>query len=256
VAQWILAHRQENRYTFVDCPPPMGAYLTNIRFKDALVDPQIVVSPDPMDWAIGLTRINRDLSTELVTQKIVDILTTFTNLSQRDQSALVILISEMIENVHRHAAPSVDGFAVAQVYPRRLKMGITLVDAGIGVRKSFEEGEPSIDISSLRTDEDFLRAALALHATSKSTLHSGYGLYLLSELISRNRGTFLISSGNATLLGYRQAGKLHLEPSTHQAWLGTIVSVIIDLSRDLPLRQIYKEMPLEEGMTHEDYFAE
>ena len=42
----------------------------------------------------------------------------------------------MIENVHRHAETPTDGFAVAQVYPKKLKMGITLVDAGIGVRAS------------------------------------------------------------------------------------------------------------------------
>lgn len=162
----------------------------------------------------------------------------------------------MIENVHRHAQAPVDGFAVAQVYPQRLKMGITLVDAGIGVRESFETGEPSIPIGGLQTDEDFLRAAIKLHATSKSSGHSGYGLYLLSELISRNGGTFLLASGHATLIGYRRAGKLFVESFQNRPWQGTIVSVIIDLTRDLPLLQIYKEMPLPEGFTHEDKLFE
>src|SRR5213593_3218912 len=107
-------------------------------------------------------------------------------------------------------------------------MGITLVDAGIGVRQSFERGHPSIPIGNLKTDEEFLRAALRLHATSKSVGHSGYGLYLLSELISRNRGTFLLASGASTLVGYRRAEKLFLEGFTHRPWRGTIVSVIID----------------------------
>jgi hypothetical protein len=168
----------------------MRGYLDNIRFSDALVNPEIVVSQDPMDWAVGLTRINRELSTEKVTDKIVDILTTFINPKADDRSALSVMIAEMIEKVHRHAQAPVDGFAVAQVYPQRLKMGVTLVDAGIGVRRSFEGGEPSIPIAGLQTDEDFLRAAITLHATSKSSGHSGYGLYLLSELISRNGGSY------------------------------------------------------------------
>ena len=234
----------------------MRGYLENIRFAEALVNPEIVVSPDPMDWAVGLTRINRELSTEKVTDKIVDILTTFINPKADDRSALSVMIAEMIENVHRHAQAPVDGFAVAQVYPQRLKMGITLVDAGIGVRKSFENGEPSISIAGLKTDEDFLRAAIKLHVTSKSLGHSGYGLYLLSELISRNRGTFLLASGRATLVGYRRAGKLFIESVQNRPWQGTIISVIIDLKRELPLNQIYKEMPLPEGITHEDKLFE
>jgi anti-sigma regulatory factor (Ser/Thr protein kinase) len=207
-----------------------------------------------MDWAVGLTRINRELPTEKVTEKIVDILTTFVNPPSDERSALYVLISEMIENVHRHANAPVDGFAVAQVYPKRLKMGITLVDAGMGVRASFEKGSPSIDISGLKTDADFLRAAIRLHATSKSHGHSGYGLFLLSELLSRNRGTFLLTSGAATIVGYRRRGSLQVDHFTHRPWQGTIVSVVIDLQRDLPLLQIYNEMPLPEGTTDDELF--
>jgi len=256
IAQWVLAKGLVNRYSFPQCPAPMRGYLENIRFPEALVNPEIVVSQDPMDWAVGLTRINRELTTEKVTDKIVDILTTFINPKADDRSALSVMIAEMIENVHRHAQAPVDGFAVAQVYPQRLKMGITLVDAGIGVRRSFETGEPSIPIAGLQTDEDFLRAAVKLHATSKSSGHSGYGLYLLSELISRNGGTFLLASGRATLIGYRRAGKLFIESFQHRSWQGTIVSVIIDLGRELPLNQIYREMPLPEGITNEDKLFE
>jgi len=252
IAQWILARGRVNQCAFPECPPKMKGYLENIRFVEALVNPQIRVSQDPMDWAVGLTRINRELSTEQVTDKIVDILTTFINPKPDDRSTLSVMIAEMIENVHRHAQAPVDGFAVAQVYPKHLKMGITLVDGGIGVRKSFEIGEPSIKVEDLHTDQDFLRAAIRLHATSKSSGHSGYGLYLLSELISRNGGTFLLASGHATLIGYRRGGKLFVESYANRYWQGTIISVIIDLTRDLPLLQIYKEMPLPEGLTHED----
>ena len=47
----------------------MRTYLENIRFPEALVNPEIRVSQDLMDWAVGLTRINRELSTEKVTDK-------------------------------------------------------------------------------------------------------------------------------------------------------------------------------------------
>lgn len=252
LAQFLLAEGLVSRHSFVDCPLAMRGYLDNLQFGDALTNPQIKVSPDPMDWAVGLTRINRELSTERVTDKIVDILTTFINPQADDRSALSVMIAEMIENVHRHAKAPVDGFAVAQVYPKNLKMGITLVDAGIGVRASFETGEPSIPITHLTTDAEFLATAIRLHATSKSENHSGYGLYLLSELISRNRGTFLLASGGATLIGYRREGRLFLESFEHRPWRGTIVSVIIDLTQSLPLSQIYREMPLPEGIESDE----
>jgi hypothetical protein len=256
IAQWILANGVVDRYTIGRTSPQMRQYLERVRFAEALRNPTIKVSPDPMDWAVGLTRINRESATEKVTEKIVDILTTFVNPKPADSSALYVLISEMIENIHRHAAAPVDGFAVAQVYPKHLKMGITLVDAGIGVRSSFEQGQPSIDIGQLATDADFLHAAIRLHATSKRQGHSGYGLFLLSELLSRNRGTFLLTSGSATIVGYRRRDALYVETFTHRPWQGTIISVVIDLQHELPLDQIYKEMPLPQGVTDDDLFEE
>lgn len=254
VAQWILARRLVNRYEFVDTAPGMEAYLENISFAAALRNPEIKISQDPMDWAVGLTRINRDQPTEKVTEKVVDILHTFVNPGEADRQALLVLISEMIENVHRHAKSPVDGFAVAQVYPRQLKMGITLVDAGIGVRQSFVEGQPSVATSHLRSDEAFLREAVKLYSTSKRDRHTGYGLYLLAELVGRNRGTFLLTSGTASLVGYRRGHELVFDSYTHRPWQGTIVSVILDLNRDLPLTEIYKEMPAPKGFEDDDLF--
>jgi anti-sigma regulatory factor (Ser/Thr protein kinase) len=251
VAQWILAHHLVNRYDFAETSDQMLRYLEDIRFSAALRNPEIVISPDPMDWAVGLTRINRNQPTERVTEKIVDILHTFVNPTPDNRQALAVLVSEMIENVHRHAQSPVDGFAVAQVYPKQLKMGITLVDAGIGVRASFERGEPSVDISRLHSDGDFLREAVKLYSTSKRRRHSGYGLFLF---IGRNRGTFLLSSGGATLVGYQRSRQTVFDAFAHRPWRGTIVSVIIDLSRELPLLEIYREMPLPQGYQDDDLF--
>lgn len=242
LAQWILANQMERGFEF-ECSPAMQAYLDDIRFSAALRNRQIMISPNPMDWAIGLTRINRDQPTEIVTKKIVEILQVFVNPSPGDLQALEVLISEMIENVHRHAASPVDGFAVAQVYPKKLKMGITLVDAGMGIRKSFEEGDASVDVSSFGSDADFLHEATRLYSTSKKTRHSGYGLFLLAELIRRNRGTLLLTSGSASLIGYARSGGMHFDEVRHAPWSGTIVSVIIDLHNQLPLLDIYREMP-------------
>jgi len=255
LAQWILANGLSGSYRFVDCAAEMRRYLDDVRFEEALQNPEIVISPDPMDWAVGLTRINRAQPTEKVTEKIVEILETFINPVPQDREALTVLIAEMIENVHKHANAQVDGFAVAQVYPERLKMGVALVDAGIGVKASFLSGDPSVPIAELRTDEDFLREAVKLHSTSKRQGHSGYGLYLLSELIGRNRGTFLLASGGCSLVGYRRQRKTVFDAYHHAPWRGTIVSVILDLNQRLPLSDIYREMPTLPDLETDDIFV-
>ena len=255
LAEWILANHLV-RHHEIECPPEMEAYLDRIRFEAALKNREIRVSPDERDWAVGLTQINRDLPTEDVTAKIVDIIDTFIHPDPQTRQAFQTLIAEMIENVHRHAEASVDGFAVAQVYPKRLKMGITLVDSGIGVRESFERGQPSIPIEGLRTDADFLRAACKLHATSKPSRHSGYGLYLLSEVVARNRGTFSISSGCATLVGYLRSKEVVFDAFSHAPWKGTIVSAIINLHNSLPILEVYRSMPAPEGYSADDLFVE
>ncbi len=263
LAEWILSNRLVPLYEFDGLAEEMERYLERIDFPAALRNREIKISPDPMDWAVGLTRINRDQPTEKVTEKIVDIIHTFANVSEPNRQALLILISEMIENVHRHAMIEEDGFAVAQVYPKQYKMGITLVDAGIGVRRSFELGDPSVPIGHLRSDGEFLREAVKLHVTSKRTRHSGYGLYLLAELVARNRGTFLLTSGGATLVGYykqsrgrgRAGGSVEFENYLHAPWQGTIISVILDLQHDLPLLEIYSAMPAPAGYEDDDFFV-
>jgi len=253
LAEWLLANSLFTRY-HAECPPEMEQYLERIHFRRALHDRQIEVSEDPMDWAIGLTRINRDLPSHQVTEKIYDIIATFIDLQPEARQALQILIAEMIENVHRHAEAPSDGFAVAQVYPARLKMGIALVDAGMGIRNSLEGALPRAHRGEQRTDRDFLREACRLHVTSKPDRHSGYGLYVLSEVVARNRGTFCLTSGRATLVGYQRKGNVVFDFHDHEPWDGTIVSVIVNLHRDLPILDVYKRMPAPEGYSDDELF--
>ena len=250
IAEWLLANGLTNAYNFCNLEDDMQRYLGRMQFDDALRQSKILIKPDEEDWAIGLTRINKDLSTEQVSSKIVDIISTFVATDKNDESALSVLISEMIENVHRHAKTPVDGYAVAQLYPEKLKLAITLVDAGIGVRGSFEEGTPSVEIDKLNDDADFLIESTNLYSTSKNQKnsgHTGYGLYILSELVAKNRGTFLLTSGTATIIGYQKRDKVTFDRYTHSKWNGTIISIILDLNNSLPINEVYAGMPLMPG---------
>ncbi|MBI5709773.1 MAG: hypothetical protein HZC42_05610 [Candidatus Eisenbacteria bacterium] len=253
LAQFILSRHLQGQYS-VECGAEMHAYLERIGFEDVLRNRPRTISPDPMDWAVGLTRISTGSATETVSEKIVDIIATFANLEAPERSSLFILVAEMIENIHRHACAPVDGFAVAQVYPRKLKMGITFVDGGIGIRKSFEEGQPSVDVSQLKEDADFLERACDLHVTSKASGHSGYGLYLLSRVVANNRGTFVLTSGSATVVAYLRRGEVSFDRYVHRPWQGTIVSVILDLNERISTRDVYKTMPVPEDWEIDELF--
>jgi hypothetical protein len=92
--------------------------------------------------------------------------------------------------------------------------------------------------------------------TSKSAAHSGYGLYILAELVRRNRGTYAITSGAETVIGYQGVRGPVEEVRSHAPWRGTVVTMILDLYNKLPLGEVYKTLPLPEGMTEDDFFAD
>ena len=232
-----------------------NAYLKRIGFLNALRGVGGSIEGDPEDWSLRLTILG-DPSVEDATRRMLDILDTFVNPTKEERASLGILLGETIENVNRHANAKTAGFVVAQVYPKRYKLQMTIADAGIGVRRSFLEG----DVEAYRriewSDADFIRLATKPLVTSKSAAHSGYGLYVLSELVRRNRGTYSISSGANTIIGYLTKQGPVEEVHLHAPWRGTVVTVILDLQNKLPLGEVYKTLPLPAGVSEDDLFED
>jgi type I site-specific restriction endonuclease len=110
----------------------------------------------------------------------------------------------------------------------------------------------------VRVSADSQPVAVALLEAKKDTLPPGHGLEQVKAYLDacRHNVQFVFSSGQATLIGYRRAGRLFVESFRNREWRGTIVSLIIDLTKALPLNQIYREMPLPEGWTNEDFLFE
>lgn len=255
LAEWLLSRESIDRYV-IECPDDMHEYLKRVRFTpQELRNPDVKISPNPFDWAIGLTRINATVPTDIVVGKVVEIIDTFTNLGAAERSALLVLISEVIENVHRHASASLDGFAVANVYPKRLKMGITFVDSGIGITNSLKLPGAFGAPPSVSSEFDYLKAACTLSVTSKPDRHSGYGLYLLEQVVARNRGTLVLSSGGTSMFSYQRAGgRLARDPYNHGEWKGTVVTMILNLHEKLPLRDVYETIPPSPFVIEGDVF--
>ena len=110
-------------------------------------------------------------------------------------------------------------------------------------------------ISRVEEGESPLRLACAPLITSKPEKHSGYGLYVASELIIRNGGTFQIFSGNEIYTCYRKRWqrKENLIEVPNR-WGGTWIAMIVDLDGLLPVEDVYSILPPIPGVQLEDYF--
>lgn len=179
----------------------------------------------------------------------------------QDRSGLVVTFTELIENVVRHAGAAATSRIAAQFHPARQKVSITIADTGIGIRLSFAAGRNEAAKREIRDDASALEVALRPRVTSKPVVpgeapaHAVYRLYITSELAVRNGGTFLITSGSASLCRFRQGWRRRRWTMEHPPWEGTIVSLLPDLCGPLPLHDVYRELPPPRGFEAADFFA-
>lgn len=254
VAAWCAARSTLPSVDFAD--KKAEEYCRRIGFSEALGGsfPELVTRGD--DWSLRLTPIVKTTIPERTASQMLEILDVFVAPSRDVRNALAVLLGELVENVHRHAEPKYPGFVVAQVYPNRLKLGITIADSGIGIPASFHKSPlPQYSARSL-SDAAAVEEAIRPLVTSKPNNHSGYGLYVLAELIARNHGSFIIGSGKAMLTGYGRKGRLETESRAIAPWRGTVVATIIDLKEPLPLDEVYTTLPMPRGFNADDFDLE
>jgi hypothetical protein len=245
--------------------PATTEYLETIKFQDFIENGTSVSRRTSDDFALHLTEISkatsRDSEASNVAAKISNICNEWGTLSQEQHSALTILLGEIIENSFRHSGRSRNVVVAAQVYPRRKKISISIADNGMGVRESFRLGHNREANAEIKTDADALAVAIRPLVTSKpvrrgfATGHAGYGLFIASELAARNRGTFSIASGVASLVSYRSGWKPKRTEYSHGFWHGTITSLILDLKQLIDIGEVYRAIPSPVGFEDEDFFS-
>ncbi len=227
-------------------------YLDAVGFSGVAPAP-ILAQPDNF-FTLAIEPI-LDKNPEDVSTKLVDIIDHHIPLPKRARSGLIIAFAELIENVHRHAGAVASAFACAQVYPRRNKLTICIVDTGMGIRQSILCGTNPSLVSRLQRGELAAKLATSPLVTSKPDRHSGYGLYVVSELVVRNGGTFRLFSDNEILTLYRKRWtRQEYHSVTHQGWNGTWIAMLIDLDSLLPMGEVYSTLPPMEGTEMEDFF--
>jgi len=242
------------RVSIVNSSAETAAYLDVVGFSGYTPARSPLRSPDFL--TPGLENVLNS-AVQDVADRFVKLIDRHFPLGSETKNGLLVLFGELVENIHRHAGQThTAAFACAQVYPERKKLTVSIVDTGMGLAQSIASGSnPDLAARLLRKGESALALATAPLLTSKPDRHSGYGLYVATELIQRNGGTFRIISGTESLTLYRKYGRRHERVAAiDRGWQGTWITMIIDLDSVLPIGDVYLTLPAAEDAEKEDFF--
>jgi len=169
--------------------------------------------------------------------------------------ALTITLAELIENVYRHAENDYPAYVIAQAHPNKNRLHLVIVDTGIGLYDSFRRSDSDSIRNLINKEKDALKMAIKPYVTSKTQRHSGYGLYIVSEMIYRHRGIFRLTSGKTTLLRSPSTGGWHKNMQTQMLdnlrWQGTELALQFNLTNPLPLLDVYNTLK----STEDEFFV-
>jgi hypothetical protein len=259
---WRLLHHVT---ISIEGSPSTRRYLARMNFSESSTPTRMhLTAAENPPYSLALHSID-DEPAEALAGRLADICNAHGYLGQDAYNALVIAFSELIENVNRHAGNPKVATIGAQYYPAQRKLTITLADCGIGIRESFVQGHNDAAKRRLKHGENALRLAISPLVTSKPVRsaegigHSGFGLYIVSELTLRNGGTFRLMSGSDSLTLYKRqvrdnsARRSELVNSPY--WQGTLISLLLHLDNLLPIGEVYRTLPPPKDVGEEDFFS-
>ncbi len=147
--------------------------------------------------------------------------------------ALKYGMAELGRNVIQHSSSPTGGVAIAQLFPDRRAIQISIADAGMGVLRSLRRTYPE-----LRNDLESLKLAVLPHVSGafrngmySASENAGLGLFFAKEICWRAGGSFWMASHNA-LLGVvgREDVSMNRVYRDISEWHGT--SVTMDLPEE------------------------
>ena len=199
---------------------------------------------------VALTRVHREqqAAADEVASRLTELFRKNMTLSSDQTKALTTMFAELVENVYRHAQARYGSYVMAQAYPTTRRLHVVIADTGIGIWESFRKSDSPAVRQRARAEKDALTMAVEKLVTSKTSKHSGYGLFVVRRLAELNGGRMRITSGRTTweTPAQRKAPsgrRSELTPFTrHLPWNGTEVSLIIHLDAPLPLLEVYEEL--------------
>lgn len=225
-------------------------YLDKTGFK-RVVEGRVTIDTALYDEVnhVALTRIDReDLQrADDVARRLSDLFARHMGLDRNKKFALATVFAELVENVYRHAQSNYPSYVMAQAFPKTRKLHVVIADTGIGIYASFRESDRRDVQDRAVSEAETLNLAFEKLVTSKAEKHAGYGLYVVRRLVEENGGTIRLTSGRTTKLiglpaGRWRRARARQETTEHLPWTGTELSLIFNLDRPLPLREVYEEL--------------
>lgn len=210
---------------------PANQYLMQMGLRDVLETETSTPDWDDSDQSTGL-HIIRQHSDVIRFRDSLKALDLYRNDETSD--ALQYCVAEIGRNVVQHAASSSGGVAMAQVFPDREAVQITVCDCGQGVLSALKETHPE-----LRNDREALKAAVLPHVsgafksgTYSASDNAGLGLFFTKEIAWRAGGSFFLVSGKEILSEHSSEGTRPTRKYTSVLGrVGTSVTVDIPINR-------------------------
>jgi Histidine kinase-, DNA gyrase B-, and HSP90-like ATPase len=145
--------------------------------------------------------------------------------------ALKSCVNEVVENVFYHARSPIDALVSVQTEDRKVEL--VIVDTGRGIRRSL------LEVAEYRAkahdDCSAIRLALKKNVTTTGDDRRGIGLWVVYELVRRNKGQMLVLSNDG---GVDITGE-QLVNIEEYFWPGTLVAVEFDMAQPIDIREVY-----------------
>lgn len=178
---------------------------------------------DPTGRFVPVREVDTSASVPQTAEDIVG------TLQVEDADAARILrhaVGEIVDNVFVHSRSPVNAVVCAQHFPNARRSQVAIVDTGVGFQSSFAESSAFSGLAI--SDRDALALGLLPFVTSKPRTGNPYedsygrlgvGLFIVSEVLDRIGGRFLLVSGGVS--ADRTRGRTRWR--TVKPWKGAIV---------------------------------
>ncbi|MCI0655979.1 MAG: DUF4325 domain-containing protein [Acidobacteria bacterium] len=144
-------------------------------------------NPDPF---VPLHLIDDEGSLTAAAQHVAALVTDHVHEGGGFQAALVWAVSELLDNVQRHADAREPGAAFARYFPRQQLLSVAISDLGRGILASLSESQ------YLNGHGHAVREAIQRGVTRSEDAGQGNGLAGVVEIVKRNGGTLRIWTGD------------------------------------------------------------
>lgn len=167
-------------------------------------------------------------------------LTPLLHLAPKHAETLRYIVSELVRNVLEHAIAKDGAIVCAQYYAKSNRVGVGIVDTGIGIWKSINVSyNPKNDLEAIQ-----LALTPGITGTTRkeggTELNAGAGLFFIKSIATVNRDFFMIYSGKGMYKLLKRKSekiKLHANPFKDRhskrddipIWQGTVVGIDISL---------------------------